>query len=249
MRERSHRRRGSVQTSKPWYERSAGAIRLGADRSLVSREYPGLAFRVDDEHKKVLLEGAITLVEPCRVPTRIAIRIELPAAYPESEPTAYDSENRFPHNAERHFYQDGCCCLWLPPETLWEPDDPLSLLRFLDEVSIFFHQQLVFASTGCVVWPGAERGHNIQGYIEFVEEQLGADARILIPILAPVLAGRLRIGRNQTCPCSLGCKYKDCHQPVVDLLTRRIGLVRTRKVFQRWLDKEPQKVENTLHRD
>lgn len=245
MRGRSHRRPGMASTNKPWYERRSVAARLAEDRNWVGREYPGLSFLIDEERESITLDGTITIKEECGVPTQIATKVLFPRSYPDNEPIAYDSGDRFPHVAVRHFYKDGGCCLWLPPETLWRADDPLALHGFLDELSVFFHQQLVFEATGCVIWPGQERGHNVDGYIEFVDEQLGADAS-LIPVLAPLFAGR-HVGRNEPCPCFRGRKYKLCHQDMVEVITRRIGVLRTRELFQGWIakDQPSEKIGNT----
>lgn len=218
----------------PWYKRDGGA-RLAQDRALISERYPGLVFHIDDQAGRVYLDGELTLLAECGVPTRIRVRVDFPANYPSQEPRAYDVANRFPHVPDRHFCPDGQCCLWLPPESRWNPSDPEGLCRFLEEVAIFFDRQLVYDVEGKSSWPGGERGHGAAGYVEFVEELLNGD-RGLLGALAPTFANISRIGRNSSCPCGSGRKYKRCHLGLVEEISHRVGVVKLRGAFRKYLE-------------
>jgi len=162
--------------------------------------------------------------------------VDFPDNYPEQEPRVYDAANCFPHEANRHFYPDGRCCLWLPPESRWNADDPEGLCRFLEEVAVFFDRQLIYDAEGKGIWPGGQRGHGGDGYVEFVQELLGEDQQLLVA-LAPIFANKSNIGRNSRCPCGSELKYKKCHLHTVQEINRRVGFVTLRKVFQKWLQK------------
>lgn len=200
---------------------------------MIAGAFPDLAWTVDDATGRASLDGTITLVaEGCGVPTTLAVRVELPRAYPEIEPRAYDAGGAFPHVPDRHFYPDGQCCVWLPPESRWDGDDPNGLHAFLDEVAVFFDRQLVCDATG--VWPGAARGHGFWGYVELVQDLLAGDDA-LVAALAPVFAGAVAPGRNDPCPCRQGRKYKKCHLSVVESIVRRVGAGQLRQAFDRYL--------------
>ena len=200
-----------------WHKRDEDA-RLMRDKAAIAGAFPNLAWIMDDATDHLALRGTITLVEEgCGVPTTLAVRVEFPHDYPKREPRAYDNGARFPHVPDRHFYPDGRCCLWLPPESRWNGDDPDRLRTFLDEVSIFLDRQLVCDATG--VWPGAARSHSIWGYVEFARELLAghdADDDTVVATFAPFFAGFVAPGRNEPCPCGQGRKYKKCHLPAVE---------------------------------
>ena len=206
---------------KAWFEREGGVL-LCAERALVERDYPGLAFHVDAGSGRMHLIGAITLLSDCGVATPISVRVEFPFDYPQSEPTAYDGSKQFPEEVDRHILKGGQFCLWLPPCSPWNPDDPNRLLRFLDEVTVFVERQLVYEATGGRTWPGPQRKHGRAGYEEFMLSLLGgSDAHL--QALLPAILNRESPGRNDLCPCRSGRKYKRCHADAVEEITRRIG--------------------------
>jgi uncharacterized protein YecA (UPF0149 family) len=152
----------------------------------------------------------LLLLSDSGITTRVAVRIDFPDRYPELEPTAYDDENRFPPDLDRHLLRDGRCCLWLLARSRWKPYDPDALLTFLDEVALFFDRLLVHDATGRKKWPGGEYPHGRVGYIEFLMETLAVD-RSKLDALAPAPLNRARPERNDPCPCGSGRKFKRCH--------------------------------------
>lgn len=219
---------------KPWYEQDAGK-RLATDWAVVEKCYPGLSYRVDDAEERVYLEGALLLaLEQTRVRTDIQVRIEFPPGYPLKEPRAYDSAGRFPHIADRHFFPDGRCCLWLPPESQWDRAAPDGLCRYLDQVALFFYRQLLcdaLSTNGRVIWPGKARAHGDLGYVEYVLDLLDGDEKML-DVLAPALGNTIQLGRNDRCPCGSGIKYKRCHLEKVADIERRVGASKLHTVFR-----------------
>ncbi len=151
---------------------------------MVNEHYPGLAFHLDSEGRQMCLEGDFILEADCGVPTPIRIRIEFRSNYPVTEPVAYDAAGYFPTSLDRHILKDGQFCLWLPPCSPWNKDDPHRLLRFLDEVTVFLERQLVYDATGGTMWPGPQYKHGTDGYEEFMLSLLGdnqAHLRSLFP--------------------------------------------------------------------
>ncbi len=204
---------------KPWFERRGGRLLL-TERALVEEPYPDLAFRVDPDSSLMCLAGNLTLRADCGVPTEIFIRIVFPTDYPDSEPAAYDTLGRFPVSDDRHIVKGGRFCLWLPPCSRWDKDDPSRLLRFLDEVVVFLERQLVYDVTG--VWPGAQYKHRIEGYEEFMLSVLGG-REDYFRIFFPVILGQEHLGRNSLCLCGSGKKYKRCHAQAIEEIMVRMG--------------------------
>jgi len=234
VRGRSHPPLPGRTSSRPkaWYERASGAARLSHDRALVAGHYPTLSYRINEGEGRVYLEGPLIYVAGCGIPTEVELRVDFPFDYPNGEPLAFDAADRFlPHDMDRHFStKEGCCCLWLPPKSRWDPKDPDALLTFLDEVVVFFDRQLVYEAGGRVAWPGGEHAHGDVGYLEWVAEEFGGDTAA-VTALAPVFSGAVSVGRNDPCPCGKGIKFKRCHAPAVERVRGGIGLARLRRLF------------------
>ena len=218
---------------RPWYGRNAA--RLTADRALVAEFYPTLKLRIESSSGAASLEGSIIIPAECGISSEIATRVEFPGDYPGSEPIPYDADSHFqpwPGRTlrDRHIAGRGRCCLWLPPCSPWNSADPLALKHFLDQLAIFFDKQLIYDVTGDWIWPAY--GHEREGYVEFIREQLGTEAG-LIDILLPVITMQHSVGPNQECPCPSGKKFKKCHLQVVEKIQGRIGVARIRTNFPR----------------
>ena len=188
----------------------------------MTEHYPSLAFRADGANERMCLEGDFLLKADCGVPTPICVRVEFPGNYPVGEPTAYDAAGRFPTSLDRHILKNGQFCLWLPPRSPWDKDDPRKLLRFLDEVTVFLERQLVYDATGRQEWPGAQYKHGTDGYEQFMLSILGGNDEHLRSLF-PVILGRMHPGRNEPCPCGSAQKYKRCHADPVENIIRNIG--------------------------
>jgi hypothetical protein len=228
-----YHRRHSESKPKSWFERNSGTL-LRQEQAMVNEHYPGLVFQADSAGLRMTLEGDFILEADCGVPTRIRIRIDFPSNYPASEPIAYDAVGHFPTGLDRHILSDGQFCLWLPPCSPWDKDDPRSLLRFLDEVTVFLERQLIYDATGGREWPGPQYKHGKYGYMEFMLSMLG-DNEDDFRSLFPVILGDLHPERNEACPCVSQRKYKRCLADPVESIIRSIG---RRRLFTLFKDSE-----------
>lgn len=204
---------------------------------MVNEHYPGLAFHLDSEGRQMCLEGDFILEADCGVPTPIRIRIEFRSNYPVTEPVAYDAAGYFPTSLDRHILKDGQFCLWLPPCSPWNKDDPHRLLRFLDEVTVFLERQLVYDATGGTMWPGPQYKHGTDGYEEFMLALMGGDQDHLRSLF-PTILGRMQPARNEPCPCGSQQKYKRCHAGRVETIIRRIGRNRLEFLYKESASKD-----------
>jgi hypothetical protein len=205
-----------------WFERDEGDERLRRDRALIRHDYPDLKYGLNARLKMVFLDGAITLRAECGVRTRIKTRLMFGDFYPQYEPIAYETGNMFQHTANRHFYSDGACCLWLPIESQWNPQGATALHSFLDQVSTFFERQLILDASPDKRWAWGQRGHGIEGYLEFIQDELGGDSSI-VSNFAGLLSGSKEIALSSDCPCHSGKKYKYCHAATVARLIGHLG--------------------------
>lgn len=205
-----------------WFERDEGDERLRRDRALIRHDYPDLKYGLNHRLKTIFLDGTITLRAECGILTRIKTRVIFSDSYPQYEPIAYETGNMFTHIANRHFFPNGRCCLWLPVETQWKPREATALRGFLDQVSTFFERQLILDASPNKRWAWGQRGHGVEGYIEFIEDTLGGDTS-LVSNFAGLLSGREEIAPSSDCPCERGKKYKYCHGKSVAKLIEHLG--------------------------
>jgi hypothetical protein len=201
------------KSDEKWFERDGGNARLAHDRQLIRSKYPALRYGLNHRKKVVFLQGQIVLKEEVSgIPTSIGTKIIFEDDYPRIEPYALDISNLFKHIADRHFYKDGVCCLWLPPESQWKPEDENSLLDFIDQVAIFFERQLIYDAGG--IWAWGERGHGVSGYIEYIQERLGVNVQKL-RIFLSLITRKIGLEKKSRCPCGSKRPYQFCHLPAV----------------------------------
>lgn len=226
-------RRGRTAPSRPrpWYERGQGE-RFRHDDAIVRAYYSDLAWRIDADAGKASLVGAVAILEPGGIRTKVAMRIDFPTDYPDSEPAVFETGHQFPWHQDRHIIPaDGQCCLWLGPRSGWQPDDPDVLHAFLDQVALFFDRQLVCDATGR--WPGEAWQHGVHGYWDFIVEEVGREKA------ADWFVAGVSLGRNTPCPCGSKRRYKRCHLPGFEALARRIGRAWLDRVLE-WRRNQPE---------
>jgi len=227
----------------PWFRRSPTQNsvwlrerrrrRLRADDELVRTQHPGLSLVRHDGADEFV--GSITIGSESGIKTQIPTRILVPDTYPADEPVAFDVGETFPRDPDAHINPDGSCCLWLRWDSGWDGRQPDGILKFIDQLLVFFHKQLLYEATGRKRWPGDARGHAQDGYKEYVCEALNIDRPVLAAFI-PVLADWAGTDKYSPCPCRSGKRLRWCHGPAVEALLRKVG----RRAFQvrvtRWLD-------------
>ena len=100
---------------------------------------------------------------------------------------------------DRHLSTSGQCCLWLRPKSPWNASDPNALRDFLLQLVVFFDRQLIYDLTE--VWPGPAYRHERDGYLEFIQEEMGPDA-YLFPFLLSAITKPGSVARNDSCLCT-----------------------------------------------
>ena len=191
-----------------WHETRAGRERLGRDRALLARSYPGLRVRLADGH--VVASGTITIVQASGERDVLPVELRFPGDYPRHEPIAADTGRRFARDGNNHVNQDGTFCLWTPEESPWDSHEPDALERFLEHLVVYLDKQLVYEVTKA--WPGGQRAHGQEGRDDALREIAGSDdhsVRIGREIAA---RGNGAIGRKSPCPCGSGRAYEKCHR-------------------------------------
>jgi hypothetical protein len=230
----------------PWFRRSRTRNsvwlaerrrhRLAADDVLVRSRYPELSLVRNNGTAE--FAGTITIGSASGVKTQIQTRIVAADGYPDDEPIAFDAAARFPRDPDAHMNPDGSCCLWLGWDSGWEGRPSDAILKFIDQLVIFFHKQLLYEATGRKRWPGAARGHAQDGYREYLAEALNITPTLL-PDLLPLLAAWPNTDKYLPCPCGSGRKLRWCHTEAVEGLFRRVGRQRVQARVNSWLTDSP----------
>lgn len=184
------------------------------DSHLVNDYYPCLEFQ--NNGSILSLEGEFVIKTNSGIPKSIRIKIEFPKDYPKSTPKAYDVENKFGgYNPNRHINTDNSFCLYLPEKVNFDFVKKHTILNFLDILVVFLRKQFIFERAG--KWPGYEEPHGIEALeILYYGKFIGADSPEIRKKLRKYWETKLKVGRNNPCPCGNNKKYKKCHLPFID---------------------------------
>ena len=204
---------------KPWFVRNPR--RFEEVRSAVEKGFPTLHLFV--ERGGVFIRGALALEDPetKRVIARFQVELEFPNDYPKSDPIVRETGGALPKIADRHFYDNGSACLFLP-DARWRhcsPDCPID--EFINGPVIgFFLWQAHVELTGRQPASGEWR-HGVQGIAQFYFEELGTkDVDLVLAFLRQLAARKVRPFRP--CFCGSGRPIGRCHIEKLTFYRQRI---------------------------
>ncbi len=162
------------------------------------------------------VKGAFIVGTDAGYPNRVPTEIHFPTDYPTSEPWAIQTPGKFEHIADRHFYPGGRCCLWLPVLTPWHARDQYAFRHFLEQLTLFYHRQLVMDANPGSNFPGPQWDHGVPGFLEYLSREWNLPPRALRRIIegAPTA---------EPCPCASGKSFLRCHEPQANRFRRRAG--------------------------
>jgi hypothetical protein len=189
---------------------------------LLARHYSTLTLEVDEQERRARITGRLEVVAGCGTSRgEVALEFVYPPDYPASPPRVREMEGRFPHDIERHIVKDGWFCLQLPETRELDLAATHTIVDFVDQVVVFLDRQFVYESMGGK-WPGPAWGHGYAAHAEYLQQELGVETGRLRALLSSLLARAP--GRNDTCPCGSGSKFKRCHLGAVQQLRLRHGI-------------------------
>lgn len=140
---------------------------------------------------------------------RFLIEVTLPKDFPKAVPIVHEMGGRIPRTVDRHTYESGALCLFLPEERWRYWPEGSSFLDFLTgPVNDFFLSQLYFEQTG--EWPFGERRHGALGILDYYVEELGTDDLRIIAKCLQYLSAPQPKG-HWLCFCGSGRKMRHCH--------------------------------------
>lgn len=143
------------------------------------------------------------------------IELHIPDNYPETPPSAYETDGKVPKDFE-HFMKAGNFCLGAPVEVRRRFAGHRNLLTFIDDQVIPY----LFACSykreyGKLPFTDREHGY-FYGLLDFYMEHFGAGEITSLKLLKCLADGFAPpVG---PCPCDSGRKLRDCHGPKLDEL-------------------------------
>lgn len=197
---------------KAWHDRDPVAFQR--EKVEVEQAHPRLHFSVREG--EVRISGSLEIKEGSKILDRFSIEIQLPADYPEGVPVVFETAGRIPHTLDRHCYDTGASCLFLPEERWRAWPKGSSLLQLIDgPVRNYFIGQSVFECDG--VWPFDQWDHGFLGRKQYYRELLGTDDPGKVRRYFEILTAK-KIKGHWECPCGSGQKLRACHMTLaIDL--------------------------------
>ncbi len=201
---------------KAWHERDL--VAFDREKAEVAQVYPHLHFSVLEG--QVRISGSLEIKEGSKILDRFSIEIQLPQDYPEGVPVVFETAGRIPRTLDRHCYETGASCLFLPEERWRVWPKGKSLLDFIDgPVRNYFIGQAVFERDG--VWPFGQWDHGLYGRKQFYQEIFDTDDLVKVKKYFELLAAK-RVKGHWDCPCGSGKRIRDCHFEMVRNLRDKI---------------------------
>lgn len=137
-----------------------------------------------------------------------SLSIILPPAYPAELPIVYEVGGRIPRIADRHVFNNGSACIFMPDDR-WRcfPIDS-SFANYLEgPLRNYFLSQLYYEETG--EWLFGEYSHDEEGIIEYYQELFETqDVSTVVDFLFALCESKVR--KKSMCPCGSGKKVKRC---------------------------------------
>jgi hypothetical protein len=141
--------------------------------------------------------------------------------HPQTSPAIFEIGGRVPHKPDRHIYDDGSACLFVPIEKALYWPDTTDIAQFLGgPVNAYFYGQTYFRKNG--VYPFGERSHNFLGFLESIQEQSGVPSLIEVPKVIDLL-NRTDLKGHWTCPCGSQKILRKCHWEEIKKMKIIIG--------------------------
>ena len=176
---------------RPWHVANPEAFQK-FQRS-IHRKYPTL--RVLVENDIVYIRGGLILeASDGRELDRYSIEIRIPHNYPKSVPTVKEIGGRLPKIPNRHFNPgDEIACLFLPDERYKYYPRGSTIIDFIEgPVKSFFLWQTNYDLNKSES-SFEERGHGVEGIIEFYSEELKTkDISVMLKFLDYLTAKKVK---------------------------------------------------------
>ncbi len=190
-------------------------LALGRLRKILRDRYPTLHVRMRGDF--VHVEGTFAALTEDAHEDRYAINVRLPADYPRSIPSIWETAGRIERNIDRHvFPATGALCVGVPVELWINLKGDFCIENYLEKaVRPYLIGNSLFEEGQ--PWPFSQSSHGSYGVLEFYERHLGTrDSRVVGRFLLDLLKGKVK--GHWPCPCGSGQPLRKCHGEQVNAL-------------------------------
>ena len=203
---------------------------LKTDIEKALRKYPSLMLKVFDGFPFV--QGVFTAYDKTSK-TEIEdydVLIWFAKKYPYAFPLVTETGGKIPKNLSRHVKGDGTFCFANWQDELSICKNGITFIWFLDEI-LNTHLCREYVKEKTTKYPTGERSHGIEGIWEGFYDVLGTTHKPKVLEELELILNHYQIGRNTTCYCNSGKKYKACHEKIECEITR-IGKSNATGIFE-----------------
>jgi SEC-C motif len=164
----------------------------------------------------LILKGFIDVIDNNgKVWDTFEIEIHPIDKFPNAFPILFEIGGKIPRNSDWHIYDNGSCCLTVPPNETIVCKNGITVLEFIDEwVLPYLANQVYRNLTGN--FANGEYSHGVLGIIEFYEKLLVTkNENEIVKILYFILKEN-KPKRTNICFCGSRKKFRHCHKDVFE---------------------------------
>jgi hypothetical protein len=186
------------------------SILLKQDEARIKKYFPGLKV-INSSGKLNLIEGSLDITDDeGNWWDSFKIRLFVMPGYPYSIPVMFENGGKLEKSADRHFHEDNSCCVAMEHTLLHRCSSGLTITDFLQEFAVpYFANQIYYNING--KYADKEYAHGFSGVRQFYEETLSVNNDATAIMLLDALVTSTLPGRNSSCICGSGKKFKNCH--------------------------------------
>ena len=181
---------------------------------IANQKYPNL--RIKEVGGIQILKGLLDIPDDNdEVIKSYSIEIHFSKCFPFCFPILFEAGEDIPNEADWHKYEDGSCCITIPPNERLICKDGISVLHFIENHAIpYLANQLLRKTNG--YYKNGEYAHGNAGFIQFYSSLFKtADPKKWYEYMSMAFLHQpVKILRNQPCFCGSKLKYKKCHDMV-----------------------------------
>jgi hypothetical protein len=209
-----------MSTALPGLAGTPDRLSVTRDRELIAEHYPGL--RLEHAGSTSVITGKLALTMPDGEIEEVGVWVELAEDHPHHQPIAYDADERWTPELDRHILSDHSFCLFLA--RVDEPDiqGEAGILPFMRELEMFVRQQLILDSQRRfdpdARFPGPEWPHGNAAYALLAALLLDNEPAQTRAALWD--AARFSLDGHEPCTCGSGRSHKKCHRRLCKRLHR-----------------------------
>lgn len=181
----------------------------------VIEKYPNLT--IHTKNRLGYLKGILDIHDKNgQILGQYSIEIFESEGYPYRFPKLYEVGGEIPSLPDWHKYDNGLCCLCVVQEEILSCYKGINLVFFIEKIAIpYFANQIFRKSEGRYL---NEYSHGLKGYMEFYSDLFKSSDINQWELFSDYCFNKPSMGRNESCYCGSGEKFKKCHLLVEDVL-------------------------------